>query len=95
MMISVATILFTAMMATALLSLAWDLTRQLADPDANHATLLARAEARRIAALPRVRQPLRVITGLDSVAVVPAGLGSARQSVSVRRPMQPAFAAAA
>jgi hypothetical protein len=63
MMISVATILFTAMMVTALVSLAWDLTRRLADPDAQDGLASVRAEAARIAALPRARQPFRVIDG--------------------------------
>jgi hypothetical protein len=90
MITTLATLLFTATMATALLSLAWDLTRPLCDPYANDAELRARAEARRIAALPRTartfgRAARPVVTRLP--VVKPAAV--------IRRPSLPALAAAA
>lgn len=90
MMTTLATLLFTAMLATALLSLAWDLTRNLMDPEADGAWAGARAEAARIAALPRARQPLRVIVGNGQLAKGPSAV-----STPLRRPQRPALAAAA
>jgi hypothetical protein len=90
MITTLATLLFTAMMATALLSLAWDLTRPLCDPYANDAELRARAEARRIAALPRTARAIGraappTVVRLPITATAPV----------IRRPSLPVFAAAA
>jgi hypothetical protein len=94
MMTTLATLLFTAMLATALLSLAWDLTRELTDPEADDVLGSVRAEVARIVALPRsiqvARQPLRVIGRAAQPMAVPA-----TALAPVRRPMMPAFAAAA
>lgn len=91
MLTSVATMIFTVMMATAIASLVWDLTRHVRDPadQADNVREAARAEARRIAALPRTVRAAR-------------GLGVAARPVRVYHPVaapvrlsRPTLAAAA
>lgn len=90
MMTSLATFLFMLLLVTALVSLAWDLTRPLIDIAEDENVTRARAEAARIAALPRSAQPVRGI-GRAAVPVLPAAPAAA----TVRRPLRPALAVAA
>lgn len=83
MMTTLATLLFGVMMMTAIWSLAGDVTRDRVKQSADDRWAGVRAEAARIAALPRERQPLRVIAG-DGVPMM-VGHGTPQRAVVSRR----------
>lgn len=92
LMTTLATLLFGVMMMTAIWSLAGDFTRDRARQSADDRWAGVRAEAARIAALPRERQPLRVIAGAGAPKM--AGDGMPQRGVVSRR-TPPVLAAAA